>query len=309
MTALDHVPPPLDPFRPPQAVLTPGTLDEALRLLAGPGATVLGGGVGHTLRRQARRPVEATTLVAVAGLDGLADVTWLDDRVVIGAGVRLSTLANDARLAALWPVVTEAAGSVATARIRRMVSLGGNLAAGDDSHDPPVALAAAGAELTVRGTGSVRTLRVTDLGGPDGLRPGELLQDVRLPRPGGADGTPGAQGATGSAYEKFLVRGVWEYACVNVAAVVRLDPAGTLGALALAVGSVAGGPVPVDLADLAGGRMGPEVVAEAARRASATTRPYGDVRGSAAYKSLMISEFARRALTRAARRAAEGTDR
>jgi len=53
----------------------------------------------------------------------------------------------------------------------------------------------------------MRTLRigeVNDLGG------NELIQEIRLPIP---------SGRTGSAYEKFLSRGVWEYACVNVGAV------------------------------------------------------------------------------------------
>jgi len=331
MTTLHHVPSLDGTSRPPQAVLVPASLDEALRMLAEPGAEVLGGGVGHILRRHDRRPADATALVAVAGLPGLDAVTWSADQVVIGAGVRLSTVEHDARLAAVWPVVTEAAGSVATARIRRMVTLGGNLAAADDSHDPPVALAAAGAELTVRGADAVRTLHVTDLAGPDGLRPGELIQDIRLPIPptwlpvpGDPTAAPGPvgqaspaavsgpdvrRGAVGSAYEKFLVRGVWEYACVNAAAVVRLDGGGALRGLALAVGSVAGGPVLVEVADLVGGAMNAAVTAEAARRASAATRPYSDVRGSAAYKSRMIAEFARRALVRAARRAAEGTDR
>jgi CO/xanthine dehydrogenase FAD-binding subunit len=301
MTTLDRAPEHAGPLDPP-ALLTPESLDEALRLLAARDAAVVAGGVGHALRRHDRRPSPAT-LVSVGWLPGFDTVTWTDTEVVIGAGVRLSALESDARLAAAWPMVTEAAGSVATARIRRMVTLGGNIAADDDSHDPPVALAAAGARLTVRGALSGRTLAIGDI---SGLRGDELIQDVRLPL------TAAGQGTVGSSFQKFLVRGLWEYACVNVGAVVRLDADGAVRELSLAVGSVTDGPVLVDLADLAEegtAGVGETVIAEAARRAAEQTSPYSDVRGSATYKTRMIAEFARRALTTAALRAAEGTDR
>ncbi len=292
MTTLHDGPVPIDESPLPARVVTPRHLDEALLALAGPATAVLAGGVGHTLRRQARVPAAATTLVSVAALPELDGIRWEPDRVRIGAGMLLDRVAADERLAKVWPAVTEAAGSVATARIRRLVTLGGNIAARDDSHDPPVALAAVGATLTVAGQDGRRELRVEEL---SELRPDEIVLDVSLPLPA----VP-----VGSAFEKFLVRGVWEYACVNVAAVVGLDDSGTVRRLALTVGSVTGGPVNVELSGLLGGAPDEALITEAARRAAAGTRPYGDVRGSAAYKTRMIDEFARRALTRAADRAA-----
>ncbi|MFF3870950.1 FAD binding domain-containing protein [Streptomyces sp. NPDC001978] len=298
MTTLDSGLLPVDTST-PAALLTPRTLDEALRMLAGGDAVPVAGGVAYSLRRHDRRPPAAAKLVSVAGLPGFGDITVHADHVTIGAGVRLSALVADERLARLWPVVTEAAGSAATGRIRRLVTLGGNIAARDESHDPPVALAAVGATLAVRGATGARSIAVTEA---DRLRPDELIEYVRLPLPAAR---------TGSAYEKFLVRGVWEYACVNVAAVVDLAEDGTVRHLALAVGSVAGGPVAVDLTGLTGARPDGHLVTEAADRAAAGTTPYSDVKGSAAYKTRMIAEFSRRALTTAIRRAEapEGGDR
>ncbi|SNS88473.1 carbon-monoxide dehydrogenase medium subunit [Streptosporangium subroseum] len=318
MTILDRGLPSPGVSPDPMVLLTPRSLDEALHLLTAEGAAVLGGGVGHTLRRHDRHrrdPTssgssperdaisqtssdpphkrDATSLVSVGSLPELRTILWSGEHVTIGAGVRLGEIEADERLVRTWPIVTEAAGSVATGRIRRLVTLGGNVAAGDDSHDLPVALAAAGAVLTVRSVSSTRTLRigeVNDLGGD------ELIQDVRLPIP---------SGRAGSAYEKFLSRGVWEYACVNVGAVVRLDDAGAARRLSLAVGSVTGGPVVIDLADLRGSVAGGVLIDEVARRAAASTRPYGDVKGSAEYKTRMIAEFSRRAMTGAVRRAEE----
>lgn len=302
----------------PAAVLRPSTLDQALRLLTASGTAPLGGGVDWLLRRREGAAKTAQSLVCVGALPELGHLTWpgpdgdgsaaaggSGGEVVIGGGVKLAALAADERLSRAWPILTEAAGSVATGRIRRLVTLAGNIAAGHDSHDPPVALTAAGALLTLRGMGTTRTLPVERAAE---RRPEEIIQDVRV---------PAVRGRCGSAYEKFLVRGVWEYACVNVGAVVQLDDAGTVTRLSVAVGSVAGGPVAVDLSALLGERIagtpgapagqraaaGGALVAEAARRARAATRPYGDVRGSAAYKSHMIGEFTRRALMGAIGRA------
>ena len=280
-------------------LLRPRSLDEALEMLAQPDTAVLGGGVGHLLRRHDRGP-SATALVDVGQLAELGAIEWSADHVSIGAGVRLSRIEADARLARIWPLVTRAAGSVATARIRRLVTLGGNIAACDDSHDPPVALAAAGAELVVRGAGSSRVLPAASIGVLAlALRPGEVIREARLPIP---------VGRVGSAFEKFLVRGVWEYACVNVGAVVRLGEDGTARGLSLAVGSVAGGPVLVNLVDLLNERLDDApskaaVLDEIGRRAAAATEPYSDVRGSARYKSRMIAEFSRRAVAAALRSA------
>jgi CO/xanthine dehydrogenase FAD-binding subunit len=285
---------------PSARLLRPGSLDEALEMLAQPDTAVLGGGVGHLLRRHEHGP--AAALVAVGPLAELGAVEWSADHVSIGAGVRLSRIEADSRLAEIWPLVTRAAGSVATARIRRLVTLGGNIAACDDSHDPPVALAAAGAQLVVCGPESTRILPAASIGVLAlALRPGEVIREVRLPIP---------VGRVGSAFEKFLVRGVWEYACVNVGAVVRLGEDGTVRELSLAVGSVAAGPVLVAFADLVGERLDDApskaaVLDEIGRRAAAATEPYSDVRGSARYKSQMIAEFARRAVAAALGRAEE----
>jgi CO/xanthine dehydrogenase FAD-binding subunit len=286
-------------------LLRPRSLDEALEMLAQPDTAVLGGGVGHVLRHHDRGSIAhaVRSLVAVGPLAELGAIEWSAGHVSIGAGVRLARLEADARLARIWPLVTEAAGSVATARIRRLVTLGGNIGACDDSHDPPVALAAAGATLTLCAKGATRTVNAANISGL-ALRQGEVIRDVRLPIP---------EGRVGSAFEKFLVRGVWEYACVNVAAVVRLDEDGTARELSLAVGSVTGGPVLVDLVDLRDERVAdaafsPTVLDEIGRRAAAVTEPYSDVRGTARYKSRMIAEFSRRAVARAVRRAASKTE-
>ncbi|MFC7648449.1 xanthine dehydrogenase family protein molybdopterin-binding subunit [Streptosporangium lutulentum] len=72
----DDGPRPRPPFpgtsRDPTVLLTPRSLDEALRLLAAEGAAVLGGGVGHTLRRHDRRRPGPAALVSVGSFPSSA---------------------------------------------------------------------------------------------------------------------------------------------------------------------------------------------------------------------------------------------
>ncbi|MBO0829863.1 MAG: FAD binding domain-containing protein, partial [Streptosporangiales bacterium] len=194
--------------------------------------------------------------------------------------------------AAAWPVLAEAAGSVATARIRRAVTLGGNVVPGDPAHDPPAALLAVGAVAEVASATGTRRAPVAGLT----VAPDELVVAFELPN---------RLPRTGSAYLKHLVRGVWEYASVGVAAVVRLDGDGALEHLAVALGSAAPSTRAVHTDEFAGMRPTGDVVAAIAAKAAAASDPWTDVRGSAAYKRRMVEEFTRRAVHEALNRTKE----
>lgn len=259
------------------SLVTPTTLADALELLGGVGARPVGGGLGLSLLRRDTGHAVADTLIATRKLPESRGITPTEDGLRIGAGEPLEAIAAHPLIGALWTVVAEAAASVATGRIRRAATIGGNVAAFDATHDPPVALAAVGATARLASPRGRRVVPVREL---TELAPGELIVDFHLPRP-----VPG----TGSAYEKFLVRGVWEYACVSAAAVVT-PTGGTL-----AIGSVGNAPLVLAVSD----------VDSTAETAAATAEPWSDVRGSAAYKRRMIAEFSRRALRKARQRAEE----
>ncbi|MEP9382983.1 FAD binding domain-containing protein [Nocardioides cheoyonin] len=263
------------------------SVDEAVAVLASDNdARPVGGGVWLALRRREGAPIG--TLVPLDHLPGLTGVREEGDELVIGAASRLADLESDPLLRTHWPALADAVGAVGTARIRRLVTIGGNLAAADETHDPPVALAAAGAVMTVRTQDGTRKVPTTNR-----LAPGELIIDLRLPR---------SRALVGSAYEKFLVRGLWEYPCVHVAAVVELDSAGDLMRVDLAVGSVREAPYLVDLSDLTGHEPNRELIEVAAERSRQLT-PRTDAKGSADYKQQMIAHFTRRALQSAISRA------
>jgi 4-hydroxybenzoyl-CoA reductase subunit beta len=104
----------------------PTSVPEAVALLATPGARPIGGGTDlvPNLRRGIERP---PMVVALAGVAGLDVIDFEDDALSIGAGVTLSRLGRDARIASEWPAIVQAAGEVAAPQHRNAATVGGNL--------------------------------------------------------------------------------------------------------------------------------------------------------------------------------------
>jgi 4-hydroxybenzoyl-CoA reductase subunit beta len=101
-------------------------LAAASLLAAEPGARLLAGGTDlmPNLRRGIEQP---PTLIALDGARDIGEIAFDSSGVSIGAGVSLAQLAGDARIARDWPVIAEAAASVAGPGHRNAASLGGNL--------------------------------------------------------------------------------------------------------------------------------------------------------------------------------------
>ncbi|OWQ46933.1 molybdopterin dehydrogenase [Roseateles noduli] len=102
-----------------------GDAAQAVHWGTQPGATYLGGGTNlvDLLRETLAQP---DTLVDVTGL--ATDITAHDDgRITIGAGVRNTALASHPAVRERFPVLSRAIVAGASAQIRNMATVGGNL--------------------------------------------------------------------------------------------------------------------------------------------------------------------------------------
>ncbi|MDQ0392086.1 FAD binding domain-containing protein [Labrys monachus] len=103
-----------------------GSADEARRSAALPGAMLLAGGT--TLLDLAKCGVtEPEHLVDITRLPGLDAVTVESGRASIGALAKMSLVADDADIRRHFPAVSEALWQAASAQIRNMATIGGNL--------------------------------------------------------------------------------------------------------------------------------------------------------------------------------------
>jgi xanthine dehydrogenase YagS FAD-binding subunit len=102
-----------------------GDVTQAIELAAKPGTMFLGGGTNlvDLMRETVERP---TALVDVTGLSDKIEERE-DGSLLIGAGVKNSALAAHRALRARYPAVSRAILAGASAQIRNMATVGGNL--------------------------------------------------------------------------------------------------------------------------------------------------------------------------------------
>ncbi|MGH3102583.1 MAG: FAD binding domain-containing protein [Gaiellaceae bacterium] len=258
-------------------VLTPRSLDEALRLKAErPDARPIAGGTDLLveLNFDRTRPPALLNLWEVPELRGWARE---DGMISLGAGLTY-TEAMQAPLAELCPALAEAARTVGSPQIRNRGTIGGNLGTASPAGDALPPLLVDGAEVELQSVRGVRTLPLPDfLVGPkrNALAEDELVVGVRL-RPSGA----------GQTFMKVGPRNAMVIAVVSLALSVDRER----DELRAAFGSA--GPVAALVTAPLAERDG------FAERVAAAASPIDDVRGTAAYRRHALHVLTSRALER-----------
>jgi len=277
----------------------PRSLAEALALLAerGAEAKLLAGGqsLGPMLNMRLVQPAHLVDLNAVPGLDDIRDA---GEAIEIGALVRHDQLAGSALVRTACPLLGEAAQSIGHYAIRQRGTLGGSLAHADPAAQLPLVAVALGAEIAIAGPRGERRL-------PAGkffvslmetaLAADEIVVSARVPKL-----APGE----GYAYLQFSRR-QGDFAIVAIAATLRLDAAGRVARLRLAVGAVEAVPVSLDaLGERSKGRAADASWAnELAAAARSALEPTESPRVPAVYRSELVGVLTRRALLQALARA------
>jgi CO/xanthine dehydrogenase FAD-binding subunit len=258
-------------------VLTPRSLDEALRLKAElPEARFVQGGtdVLVELNFDRSRPPALINLNEVGELRG-----WSRENggLTLGAGLTY-TECMQAPLAELLPALAEASRTVGSPQIRNRGTIGGNLGTASPAGDALPPLLVEDAEVEVASIRGARSLSLAEfvLGVKrNALEPDELIVSVRAEPTG-----------TAQTFMKVGPRNAMVIAVCSLA--LAVDP--ERGEIRAAFGSAA--PVPTlvtaSLADAVGL---PDLVALAAS-------PIDDVRGTADYRRHALRVLTRRALER-----------
>jgi len=258
-------------------VLTPRTLDEALRLKAEhPDALPIQGGtdVMVALNFDRARPAFLLNLNEVVELRG-----WSRENGSLRLGSGLTyTETMTGSLAEEMPGLAEASRTVGSPQIRNRGTIGGNLGTASPAGDALPPLLVEGAEVEVASVSGERRLRLTDfLVGPkrNALAEDELIVAVRV-RPSGEPQT----------FMKVGPRNAMVIAVCSLALVADRER----GELRAAYGS--SGPVAaLVIAPLEEADAFPDLVAAAAS-------PIDDIRGTAAYRRHALRILTRRALER-----------
>ncbi|HEV2371064.1 MAG TPA: xanthine dehydrogenase family protein subunit M [Streptosporangiaceae bacterium] len=256
------------------------SLEEALSLAADAGedGKFLAG--GHSLLPLMKlRLALPEVLIDIGRLPGLCYVRDDGGQVAVGGLTRHHELASSPLLARELPLLAHAAGMVGDPQVRHRGTIGGSLAHGDPASDLPAVLVALAATLILQGPDGTREVAVEDFFRglfETALEPGELLTEVRIPKPARA----------GWSFQKFTQRAI-DWAIVGVAAQgdrVALVNMGMTPLRAAAVEeALAAGAAP----------------AEAAEHAAEGTQPVSDTTASATFRKHLARVLTRRALEEA----------
>ena len=166
----------------------PGSLDEALALLAqhGPTASVLAGGT-DLVSWMRDDLVAPEVVVDLKGIPALGGIALVDGTLRLGALVTFSDLLASPVVSAALPVLAEMAGTVASVGIRNRATVAGNLCSAVPSNDAGPVLLTAGASLQVAGLHGERSIPLSAwFLGPrrTALGEGELVSAISIPLPG-----------------------------------------------------------------------------------------------------------------------------
>jgi CO/xanthine dehydrogenase FAD-binding subunit len=267
------------------AYFRPRSLEEAFAARQQEGARLLAGGTDLLVdMRKGLEPVEL--LVDAKGLEELAVfAVHPTNGATVGGRITLNQLIEDARIRKSFPVVSEAAGSIATYQLRNRATLVGNICNASPAADMAPPLYVLDAQVLIAGPGGGRSIPIGSfITGvkKTALAAGEIVLGVKIPNPGPAR----------TAFMKRQRIKGHDLASVNVAGLA--DKAA--GTLRICVGACA--PTPVLLPDtdrLYAKAKGPEDLAEqVAKLALDSISPIDDVRSSAEYRRDMAAVLVKR---------------
>ena len=260
------------------------SVDEALDLAAQAGeeGKFLAG--GHSLMPLMKlRLAVPETIVDIGRLGELSYVREEDGHIAVGALTTHDEVARSGLLGSEIPLLAHAAGQVGDPQVRHCGTIGGSLAHADPAADLPAVALSLGATFRTRGPSGSRDIAADDffLGlFETALQPGELLTEIRIPKPQSA----------GWSFQKFTKRGI-DWAIVGVAVQGGSVALVNMGATPVRAAAVEGA--------LAAG-AGPRA---AAARAADGTNPPDDLNGPRAYREHLARVLVGRALEESAGRA------
>lgn len=271
----------------------PERVEDALGLLAefGDEAKVLAGGQSLVplMNLRLARPAVLVDVNRVAGMDEI--VRAPDGGVTIGAMVRQAHALRSGLLAETFPIVPEALQFVGHHGTRARGTVGGSAAHSDPAAEIPTLLVTLDARLEAARTSGRRTIAAEDFflsTFETDLAEDELLTAIHLAAP-----PAGARWAY-----RQMARRHGDFALVGVAMTADVDANGTC--LAARIGIAGVSDVPVLAVDAAEALVGTELTTAdgeaAARLASESVDPPGDVHASSAYRRRLVGVLVSRAV-------------
>ena len=274
--------------------IAPRTLDEALNYLSiyKGEAMVMAGGTDLVPKLKTRKIKAPSYLIDLKNIPGLDYIRYdTKNGLTMGALVAIRIIEKSPLIQEKYPLLWEAAESMASIQVRNRGTLAGNICNAAPSADTAPALLNLEAKLKLNSQKGERIIDIEDFfTGPNktAVENVEILTEIQLPiSPSGSRGR----------YLKLSPRRSMDLAVVGVAVLGVLDQ-GKFKDARIGLGAVAPTPIRAKQAEdiLRNQKIGPEIIEKAAEMAARESSPIDDHRASAEYRREMVKVLTRRAL-------------
>ncbi len=277
---------------PPFDYVAPKTLKEAGSVLVKhkDEASLMAGGT-DLMPKMKKREVVPKYLVSLKNIPGLAYIKEDKEGIKIGPMTTIHDVEVSSVIAKKVPILRDTSYVFASAQIRNLATVVGNLCSSAPSADMASPLLALGAVLSISGSKKARTIPLNEFfTGPftNCLELGELVSEIQI---------PSQAPRTGGVYIKHTIRNAMDHALVGVAVVITVDKNNICNDVKIALGACAPTPVRATAAEdiLKGNKLSEATIEKAAKTAVKASKPRSDPE----YKKEMVQVLTGRALKRA----------
>jgi CO/xanthine dehydrogenase FAD-binding subunit len=278
--------------------IKPGSMDDLLDLLSGNHNgryRVYAGGTDLIPKLKGRTITPPESIVDLKAIPGLDHIDY-DDRngLRIGALATIRSIETSPVVREKYPLLSQASASIASIQVRNRGTMAGNICNAVPSADSAPPLLSLEARLLCVSKKRERIININEFfTGPNknALEPDEILREIQI---------PALHEDFRGVFIKLSPRSRMDLAVVNVA-VICVKGKGRFKDIRISLGAVAPTPIRAQKAEssLKGAEADDKAILNAARIASAESKPIDDHRASAEYRRMMVEVLVKRAIHKA----------
>ncbi len=279
--------------------LFPKNIKEALSLLEEyKGEARLVSGATDLMLWIREEKVTPSVLVDVSDIPEMRFVSVENGKMTLGAAMTHAEIAANEAVKRIFPALSDGCRSVGSPQIRNIATLAGNIVSAQPAADSVVPMTALGAVCEIVSSDGAHMRPLCELSktvGESYVDPTkDILTKIEISVPAGKYGT---------AFKRIAPREAMALPVVNVAVMLEAAEDGTISAARVVASPVAVVPFRAQMAEahLIGKKPSAELFAEAAKIAEDEASPRDSlVRGSGAYRKVLVKDLVEQALTEAA---------